>query len=184
MISLLLGCSKPAEHVVVFDAEPGENITVTTKTSSVTLDKSSTTADIESSGQVKVTANNPEALQTRYAQVLETVPEAVTTFILYFDTNKSEVNKEGRTTLTAILAEIQKRSIIDVQIIGHADQTGTTTLNDSLSMSRAETVRTLLQQNGITGSFIGVVGRGARDPIIDVPGKSEEKNRRVEVIIR
>jgi len=184
LVCILLGCSRAKEHVVIFDAMPGESVTITTKTKTVIMDTPLSTADIELSGSVKLNTSTLEALQMRYAPTLSTTPEASAIFTLYFGTGKIVLSNEGHITLDAILAEIQRRGIVEVQITGHTDQAGDDVANDKLSLSRAETVRLLLQQGGVTASFVRVTGRGEREPLIDTPGKAQEKNRRVEVLVR
>jgi len=69
-------------------------------------------------------------------------------------------------------------------VTGHTDQTGDAARNDRLSLARAEALRLLLWQGGLTATFVRVVGMGSRAPLVNAPGQAEARNRRVEVLVR
>lgn len=62
---------------------------------------------------------------------------------------------------------------------GHTDVVGNTTYNQTLSLQRANAVRTYLINKGIAPGRINVVGKGESEPI---PGAPDSANRRVEIL--
>ncbi|MGL6109470.1 MAG: OmpA family protein, partial [Rubrivivax sp.] len=84
-----------------------------------------------------------------------------------------------------VFAEIARRPVPDVLVIGHTDTVGTDAFNDVLSRQRAEVVRKALVARGIAAENIVVVGRGKREPIVPTAdGVAEARNRRVEILVR
>ncbi len=69
-----------------------------------------------------------------------------------------------------------------VQIIGHTDSRGTEESNDELSRRRARAVADELIGDGVNGTRITTLGRGATQPIAgnDTP-EGRAQNRRVEI---
>ena len=77
-------------------------------------------------------------------------------------------------------AEIARRPVPDVLIIGHTDTVGTDAFNDGLSRQRGEVVRKALLARGIQIENVVVVGRGKREPIVPTADNvAEPRNRRV-----
>jgi outer membrane protein OmpA-like peptidoglycan-associated protein len=67
-------------------------------------------------------------------------------------------------------------------VIGHADASGSTKLNEQLSLRRARKVRAAMLSQGISANRVGIAARGAGDPIAS--NQTEEgraKNRRTEI---
>ena len=57
--------------------------------------------------------------------------------------------------------------------------------NDTLSLKRAETVRTALIAAGIAAGQIEIAGRGERELAVQTADEiAEERNRRVEILVR
>lgn len=96
----------------------------------------------------------------------------------------SSVIEESQRPAFARLADfLKKRERLNIEIGGHADNTGSDEQNTTLSLNRAEAVREYLVLSGINASRIRTRGYGAGLPIAD--NNSEEgrtKNRRVEII--
>lgn len=180
----LTACATPLEQIVLLGAEPGEELVVTTSQGTTTLTTPNATAQIFQGGRLELEMLSAAALLQHYGAVLGTVPEAALMFTFHFATGKVALNGDGRLTLAALLAEVQRRGTAEVQITGHTDQQGTDEVNDRLSLGRAEAVRTLLVNGGLTAQFIRVIGRGKREPVIDRPETAEARNRRVDVLIR
>lgn len=70
---------------------------------------------------------------------------------------------------------------MQVTIEGHTDSTGSATLNDSLSLARAQSVRTALIERGVSEGLLTAEGYGAARPIAEnnTP-EGREQNRRIE----
>ena len=96
-----------------------------------------------------------------------------------------EFSEESKREVDIILAEIAKRPVPDVLVIGHTDAVGSDSFNDALGLQRAETVRAALIRLGIPAADIRALSRGKRELAIPTPdGVAEPRNRRVEIIVR
>jgi outer membrane protein OmpA-like peptidoglycan-associated protein len=129
--------------------------------------------------------SSPEEVDGVFGAALAAQPMRPTRFTLYFIEGKDEFTDESKQVVEGVFAEIARRPVPDVQVIGHTDAVGTDQVNDALSRQRAETVRVALIAHGITPENITVIGRGKRDPVIPTAdGVSEPRNRRVEIVVR
>lgn len=184
-LALLLGaCAAPRERITVLDAQPGEQLTVTTPQGTTVLDTAVTTAQVQASGAVQVGETTLPAVMVHFGLEFAALPTESRVFTFHFATGQTTLDATGRATLAALLAEVQQRGAVEIEVTGHTDQVGTDALNDRLSLARAEAVRLLLWQGGLTATFVRVVGRGMREPRIDAPGRAEARNRRVVVLVR
>lgn len=136
-------------------------------------------------GALEVRQVDPGAVRAEFGAVLDALPPAPLSFIVYFVFGQDELTEESRKELAPILREVQRRPAPEVTVIGHADQAGPERVNDTLALRRAERVRELLVQRGVRAERITVVGRGSREPAVRAPeGVAEARNRRVEVSVR
>ena len=70
----------------------------------------------------------------------------------------------------------------NIRIVGHADRAGSPAYNKALSMRRAQAVRTVMVQEGVSGSAITLRGAGESDPLVPTAdGVREPQNRRVQI---
>tara|TARA_R110002049_G_scaffold158073_1_gene323018 strand:- start:91 stop:885 length:795 start_codon:yes stop_codon:yes gene_type:complete len=99
-----------------------------------------------------------------------------------FDYNKSTLRQEDRNIIDQNAADLKEWGNIDVEISGHTDSVGSDQYNESLSLRRAESVRTYLISKGISADRLTVKGYGESQPIAD-NGTDEGRfqNRRVEL---
>jgi outer membrane protein OmpA-like peptidoglycan-associated protein len=81
--------------------------------------------------------------------------------------------------LGQILTRYEKTTIL---VSGHTDSTGSETLNQRLSIDRANAVRNILFASGVDASRISVVGFGESRPVADNSTPfGRQINRRVEI---
>lgn len=150
-----------------------------------TLDTGYTSARATVGGALEVTRVDPALVRAEFGAVLDALPPAPLSFIVYFVFGHDELTEESRKALTPILQDVERRPAPEVTVIGHADQAGPERVNDTLALRRAERVRELLVQRGLRTDRITVVGRGSREPAVHAPeGVAEARNRRVEVSVR
>ena len=72
----------------------------------------------------------------------------------------------------------------DLTILGHTDNTGTAEYNDKLSVERANSVATFLQNCGMSRNRMTIEGRSFHEPVADNSTKEGRlQNRRVEIFI-
>lgn len=107
--------------------------------------------------------------------------------ILYFDTNSSNVSlsTEQRLKLQKITTYIDKVDDAKASVVGHTDSQGKVASNIELGRSRANTISTYLQRNGISEGDIEVSSQGPKKPIAtNNTAEGRAKNRRVEVTLK
>ena len=121
----------------------------------------------------------------QFAAALAARPAAPTRFTLYFVEGKDEFTAESKKVIDSVFAEIAKRPVPDVVVIGHTDKVGSDAYNDPLSRRRAEVVRNALLARGIAADKVVAIGRGKREPVVAAEeGVPEARNRRVEILVR
>ena len=100
-----------------------------------------------------------------------------------FDFDKANIKPEYRDILNRIAGILMTLKGHSIAVYGYTDDIGTQTYNLQLSQRRAEAVRDVLVQAGISPAAITTArGFGKDDP--RVPGDSEQAraaNRRVEI---
>lgn len=151
------------------------------------LDQPYETAMVATGEKIGTRFSNAEEVEGIAGEALKALPIKPASFTLLFaiDSAKLPANAEG--TIAEIVAEIGKRQVPDVSIIGHTDRSGNSKANYALSQRRAENVyRLLLDKGAKTDNVkIEVVGKGdTENAVINLKKKFEQRNRRVEVFVR
>lgn len=184
----IAGCAAPVpqgEVVLLPDAD-GRNteVVVDQGGKTVTLDQPYAAAKLTSRGPEGY-ASSADQVQARYGSALGARPAAPQRYTLYFVEGRDEFTDDSRRALDGILAEIARRPVPDVIVIGHTDTVGSDAVNDPLSRQRAEVVAKMLVARGIPAKDIVVAGRGKREPIVATGDNvAEPRNRRVEILVR
>jgi len=128
-----------------------------------------------------------DAAQVRdmFGSTLDALPGVATSFTLYFVEGKDELTPESQAQLESVFAELKRRPLPDIVVIGHTDTVGSLDFNDKLSRARADRMRELLVERGLPGERIQAAGRGKRELLVPTEDNvSEPKNRRVEINVR
>ena len=101
---------------------------------------------------------------------------------VFFDFNKAILKPESFPELDRIVALLNDRSALTIEVDGHTDNIGTTESNQKLSLKRAQAVKTYLTSKGIDQSRVAAKGFGESRPIVsnDDEKDGREINRRVE----
>jgi len=106
-------------------------------------------------------------------------------YMLYFLEGKDELTDESRAELQKVMAELKRRPLPDIVVIGHTDTVGGLTYNDKLSLARAERLREMMVRMGIPPERVQAAGRGERELLVPTEDNvSEPRNRRVEINVR
>jgi outer membrane protein OmpA-like peptidoglycan-associated protein len=141
-----------------------------------------TSADTPPSSPLTV---DEESMRKQFGSVIAALPSPPLHFILCFKFDTAELTKESLQTLKKILPMIVSRRSYDVTVVGHTDRVGTREYNYKLGLNRALMVRQILVSQGVDTSHIEFTSHGEDDPLIKTAdGVPEQKNRRVEVIMR
>ncbi|MEO7855261.1 MAG: OmpA family protein [Rubrivivax sp.] len=185
-VAMLAGCATPQGSVVLLpDAQAKATaVTVTQGGNTVTLDQPYAAARLTSQGPKSYQADQSE-IDERFASALAARPLPAAQFTLYFIEGRDEFTDASKALIDGVFAEIARRPVRDVLVIGHTDKLGNDADNDVLSRQRAEVVRAALMARGIEPQHIVVIGRGKREPIVPTAdGVAEARNRRVEILVR
>lgn len=103
---------------------------------------------------------------------------------IQFKVASSELLKEGKTELNKVVQLMKNYPKIEIELSGHTSSEGEAEMNRRLSLSRVESCRKYLSDNGISEDRITAIGYGPDKPV--APNDTEEnraKNRRVELKI-
>ena len=183
---LLNACATQTGTVVLLPEQGGKDTAVAVKQGDgqVMLGEPYAAAKLTTAGPQPY-KSNPQEVQALFGAALAAQPSRPVQFVLYFVEGKDELTDESRRAVDAVFAEIAKRPVPDVLVVGHTDAVGANQVNDPLSQQRAEAIRAGLIRNGIAPENIVAVGRGKRELLVPTAdGVAEPRNRRVEIIVR
>ncbi len=100
---------------------------------------------------------------------------------VYFDHDKDIVKTESQLYLKQMVRIVSSHSDLRIKIIGHTDSNGEDVYNISLSKRRANNVKNILMQFGLSSDRIVIEYRGEKDPAVsNVTVKGKQLNRRVD----
>ena len=100
-------------------------------------------------------------------------------YSVYFDFNKATPIEHSTAAIDVILAYLRKNPSASLDIVGHADQVGSSEYNDKLSTLRANNVKTILEKAGISSSRLNVISEGADISIQKDSAEARRLARRV-----
>lgn len=178
----------PSTTVVLADNGKNQNaIVVETQAGSVVVDKVggyvNLTSKDEKPSEVKIMSQ--EEINSKFQSAIESTPLKPIHVLLYFKSGSNELTEESKDKLPQILQEIKKRMPCDVNVIGHADTMGSKEYNIKLSLQRAQSVKEWIESQNLEKIQLKVESYGENDLLINTADNvSEEKNRRVELLIR
>jgi outer membrane protein OmpA-like peptidoglycan-associated protein len=160
-------------------------VSVTSDGKEQVLNQPYATAKVERAGNVETSTTNRPDVQQVFGPALAAMPVRPASFTVYFEEGTDELTPPSRAVVAQIFAEIARRQVPDVVVIGHTDAVGTMAYNDELSIKRAERMRSELVKLGAAKDRIRIAGRGKREPLIrTADGAPEPRNRRVEITVR
>jgi outer membrane protein OmpA-like peptidoglycan-associated protein len=129
--------------------------------------------------------SSQQEVEREFGPAIAAQPARASTFTLYFVEGKDEFTDESKRLVEQVLADVARRPVPDVLVVGHTDAVGTDQVNDALGQRRADTVRAALIGRGIAAGDIRSVSRGKRALAVPTAdGVAEPRNRRVEIVIR
>ena len=184
--TLLAACAGPKETIVLLPNPAGQEtaVTVTQGTREVVLARPYDAARLGRSGP-EAFPSSAQQVQAGYGRALAAQPLAPAQFTLFFVEGKDEFTDESKRIVDSVFAEIARRPVPDVIVIGHTDSVGSDAANDVLSRQRADVVRAAFAARGLAADKVVAIGRGKREPAIPTgDGIAEPRNRRVEILVR
>ena len=103
---------------------------------------------------------------------------------IYFDHDQSTLHPRSFAQLEILFKMFQILPDLNVEIIGHTDNTGGDNYNKDLSIRRAQQVYDYLVNKGVSQDQIQIKGMGNTQPIMsNADEQGRKKNRRVEFFI-
>jgi outer membrane protein OmpA-like peptidoglycan-associated protein len=149
------------------------------------LSKPYAAALLERGDRVEAPSVGREEVAKLFSYAITAQPQRPVSFLLYFLQDTDEYTPESKDAFEKVFAEIARRKVAEIAVIGHTDRVGAVDYNDTLSLRRAERVRRDFVDRGIPTNAINVAGRGEREPIVlTADDVSEPRNRRVEINVR
>lgn len=104
---------------------------------------------------------------------------------IFFDTGKSKLRSESNAELDRLVKLMKDVPSLKIEISGHTDNTGSATLNNSLSQDRAQAVVDYLKSKSIAASRMTAKGYGSNKPIAtNNTSDGRQQNRRTEFEIK
>ena len=186
LLVLLASCSSRQSLFVVLPNPDGSSgaVTINDGQKSVELDKPYAAGEIRRGVAAPVKVESAE-VQKIFGTAMAAQPVEPHHFVLYFEKDSDKLTPDSSVQYTAVFADIKRRTVYEVEVIGHTDTLGTLEHNQKLSMSRAEMIRARLVHDGISTGSISVAGRGQLDLAVKTADQvAEPKNRRVEITVR
>jgi len=126
-------------------------------------------------------------------------PQTVAQFVLQTDalfafgqSSLASILPGGAKNLEQVVTRIKQRSGVQaISVVGHTDRIGPETVNQPLSLARAETIREYMINHGLNGETIHAAGVGSRESTTQCPaGESSaviaclQPDRRVSIEVR
>lgn len=103
----------------------------------------------------------------------------------YFDSGHSDVKPGSRERLARIGQALAGASDRKLLVEGHTDSTGLAKSNMKLSELRAESVKNILVENGVSGVRTETHGYGSTKPVAsNATPEGRRQNRRVEIVVQ
>ncbi len=103
---------------------------------------------------------------------------------LLFDYGKTDLKESNKTDLQKFAITLNEYTDTDLLIVGHTDNAGSDSFNQSLSEKRAAAVTNYLASLGVASSRLRMEGKGESQPSVDNTTESNRtQNRRVEIAI-
>jgi outer membrane protein OmpA-like peptidoglycan-associated protein len=103
----------------------------------------------------------------------------------FFDTDISTLDHKQKDMFSQFVSEIDSTDIISISIIGYCDDRGRKGYNDTLSLTRANHLKSLLKEYGVATAKIKLLIGNGEVNLIGKENISEQRtyNRRVDLLI-
>lgn len=189
VFTVLSGCARQDNFIVLLPSDEGEvgALQLSNEQGEVLLDRQGQAVyaggrDTEPPAPVTVDTSKACA---QFSEALQLQPRQPQSFLLYFEFDSTELTELSQGQLSAILEAVNQRDCHDLSVVGHTDRAGDYAYNLQLSLQRAGAVRDLLVERGVDEAYVQLSSHGEGNPLIPTDdGVAEQRNRRVEVIVR
>ena len=185
LVALFCGCAAHERIILLPESGGGPtSLVVRQGERQVLLERPYAAAELTIADPFRYDATVAE-VRTTFGEALSAQPARAAHFTLYFVEGSDDLTEDSKEALERMFADLAKRGVRDIVVVGHTDAVGSDQYNDALARKRADAVSALLVARGVAASDIVAIGRGKRDLLIPTPsGIAEPRNRRVEVVVR
>jgi outer membrane protein OmpA-like peptidoglycan-associated protein len=187
VLGVFAGCAQREQGLFVVLPNPDGTsgaITVSEGKDSVLLDHPYAAEEVEGDHHEETTSNSAQVQQV-FGSALAAQPILPAHFRLYFLKDSDLMTIESQQQYRNVFADIKRRPVYQVEVIGYTDTLGEQSHNQQLSLRRAATLRDELVRDGLNPDSIMITGRGELDPAVPTgPQVAEPRNRRVEITVR
>ncbi|HLW13383.1 MAG TPA: OmpA family protein [Casimicrobiaceae bacterium] len=185
LVALLAGCAANERIILLPEHDGGPtSVVVRQGDREMVLDRPYAAAELSLADPWRYSAT-PEEVQSTFGAALAAQPTRAAHFTLYFVEGSDDLTEDSKQLLESMFADLAKRAVADVLVVGHTDAVGSDQYNDALATKRAQAVRSALIARGIPAEDVVAFGRGKRELLVPTPdGFAEPRNRRVEIVVR
>lgn len=113
-----------------------------------------------------------------------TTPRRFTFDNLNFESAGTQLTPESAPTVNNLASVLKAYPRAQVQLVGYTDNTGSPQANQTLSLNRANAVKQMLVDQGVSAERVSVQGMGQENPVAS--NDTEEgrlRNRRTELVV-
>jgi outer membrane protein OmpA-like peptidoglycan-associated protein len=183
------GGARPGDVVVVLlpDADTGTvgRVVVSNSQGSTELASAWASTRITTAQAPQVRTLSESEVKSRFGDVIATLPPPPRHFTLPFQFDSEELTGEGRRLVQEVLKVVKNYPAPDIVVTGHTDTTGNARTNVELGLRRANAVRSMLVQTGLSTLMIEARSHGEAELLVPTGDNvSEPRNRRVEITVR
>lgn len=105
-------------------------------------------------------------------------------YLVFFDFNRYTITQEAARILYTLAEENKSVKVKHIDVIGHADRSGSVKYNMALSKKRANAVKNALVKIGFPAQIISTRAKGESEPLVPTrDGIREPQNRRAEIVV-
>jgi len=187
LVLLFIGCSAKSTVVLLDSGKVGSSVIVSTNKGSTRINKIDAYVNLNSTEEAPTAMKMmpKEEISQRFGKVLSAAPAKPLSYILYFKNGSTELTDESKKILEKSLKSIKERSPCIVDVIGHTDTTGSSSINQKVSLKRAKYIKSIILKRKIKVLSINEKGYGENDLLVKTDNnKANAKNRNVEVFIK
>ena len=139
----------------------------------------------ELNDKIKIPKQGPDTIATNYLEKESKSKTPVVLKNIFFVSDKADLTADSYDELGLLVDLLNTDSLMEIEIIGHTDNTGNEAENKTLSEKRAKAVVNYLLDNGIDKKRLTYSGKGSTVPIsTNDTEEGKQLNRRVEFVVK
>ncbi|MBD5311985.1 MAG: OmpA family protein [Muribaculaceae bacterium] len=132
---------------------------------------------------IKANADAIKVLSVKDSNDLDAIKIVLGDAVL-FPTGSYNLSTDAEAVLSRVAYNLDQFPDTDVTVVGYTDNTGTESVNQKLSLERAQSVENYLEAKGVAADRLKAVGDGWNNPIAsNSTAAGRAQNRRVEIFI-